>query len=136
MSALLPAVLQIDVVSDVVCPWCYIGKRQLEIALARWQARNPALPAPTLRWRPFQLNPEIPAAGIPRGDYLLRKFGVPDGGKRYDRVVAAAEAELRDYRVTGVPLFIIGNAAGEHLAVNGAQGADALLEAMLQVQAA
>ena len=64
MSALLPAVLQIDVVSDVVCPWCYIGKRQLEIALARWQARNPALPAPTLRWRPFQLNPEMPAAGI------------------------------------------------------------------------
>ena len=52
------------------------------------------------------------------------------------QIVAAADAELRDYGVTGVPLFIIGNAAGEHLAVSGAQGADALLEAMRQVQAA
>lgn len=230
MNTQLPAVLQIDIVSDVVCPWCYVGKRQLEIALERWQTENPELTPPALRWRPFQLNPELPAAGIARSDYLRHKFGVPDGGSIYDRVLAAAravglelkidairtqpntlkahglmeqaekadvagqggrqtalaealfqayfidgrdlsddrvlrdiavgvgiaedlvdhvltqesvtldvaatDAELRANGVTGVPLFIIGNAAGKQLAVSGAQGSDALLEAMRRVQAA
>jgi predicted DsbA family dithiol-disulfide isomerase len=218
-----PPVLQIDIVSDVVCPWCYVGKRQLEQAIALWQQDHPDLTPPALRWRPFQLNPDLPLQGMPRSDYLRQKFGSADGGSRYDRVraaaqavglelgleritvqpntlkahglielaldsgrqtvlaeaffkayfmdgrdlsrdatlreiaagtglgddmidavldeeavirlVAAADLELRDYGVTGVPLFIIGSAGGgERLAISGAQGGKALLQAMRQVQ--
>src|SRR5512138_911865 len=68
-----PDVLTIDIVSDVVCPWCYIGKRRLESALA---AR--AQPATLTRWHPFQLNPDIPAEGVDRRRYLEDKFGGPE----------------------------------------------------------
>jgi predicted DsbA family dithiol-disulfide isomerase len=66
--------LFVDVVSDVVCPWCYIGKRKLETALARLRAAEPGL-APTVRWHPFELNPDLPVEGIPRAAYLEKKFG-------------------------------------------------------------
>ena len=62
--------LTIDVVSDVVCPWCYLGKRRLERALATIPDR-----AVTVRWRPFRLDPTIPPQGIDREAYLTRKFG-------------------------------------------------------------
>ena len=55
----------IDVVSDVVCPWCYIGKRRLEAALARLRETDPDLPV-EVRWHPFQLNPDVPPEGIDR----------------------------------------------------------------------
>jgi predicted DsbA family dithiol-disulfide isomerase len=64
----------IDIVSDVVCPWCYIGKRKLETALRDLAARDPSL-RPAVRWHPFQLNPDLPPAGIPRAAYLQAKFG-------------------------------------------------------------
>jgi predicted DsbA family dithiol-disulfide isomerase len=86
------AAFAIDVVSDVVCPWCYIGKRQLDEALARWAERHPGAPPPPVAWHPFQLNPGMPSEGMPRRDYLLTKFGSPDGGPGYGRVVAAAQA--------------------------------------------
>ena len=66
--------LAIDVVSDVVCPWCYIGKRKLEAALVELTRAEPGLSV-QLRWHPFQLNPDLPPAGIPRADYLAAKFG-------------------------------------------------------------
>ena len=62
--------LVIDVVSDVVCPWCYIGKRRLEEALAA----SPDLDV-TVRWHPFQLDPTIPAGGLDRKEYMNNKFG-------------------------------------------------------------
>ena len=62
----------IDVISDVVCPWCYVGKKRLDAALAV----RPAIKA-EIRWRPYQLDPSIPPEGIDRQDYLLRKFGDP-----------------------------------------------------------
>jgi predicted DsbA family dithiol-disulfide isomerase len=62
--------LTIDVISDVVCPWCYIGKRRLEDALA--QVNDVDV---TVRWRPFFLNPWIPREGIDRDAYLTAKFG-------------------------------------------------------------
>ena len=62
--------LQIDVVSDVVCPWCFIGKRRLEVALGRL----PGTPV-SVRWRPFQLNPQLPEGGIAREEYVQSKFG-------------------------------------------------------------
>ena len=215
----IPA-LEIDIVSDVVCPWCFVGKRQLEEALSRWREANPDQPAPLLRWRAFQLNPDMSPTGIPREEYLRLKFGRTDGGSIYDRVktagrmvgidlkvekivrqpntlkahalielsgetglqdamaealfaayfidgrdlsddavlreialavglsadsidaaligesvtrlVAAGEAEMREYGVTGVPLFIFGREGGERVAISGAQGADALLAALGQ----
>jgi predicted DsbA family dithiol-disulfide isomerase len=63
------APLSVDVVSDVVCPWCYIGKRRLEHA-----ASTAGLPL-VVRWRPFQLDPTIPPEGKDRDAYLTAKFG-------------------------------------------------------------
>jgi predicted DsbA family dithiol-disulfide isomerase len=62
--------INIDVVSDVVCPWCFIGKRRLEKAIA-------ALPEieVDISWRPYQLDPTIPAGGKDRREYMLAKFG-------------------------------------------------------------
>ncbi len=65
--------LTIDVVSDVVCPWCYLGKRRLERTLTRIPDREV-----TVRWRPFRLDPTIPPEGIDRETYLTRKFGKLD----------------------------------------------------------
>src|SRR5215475_12982623 len=62
--------MQVDIVSDVICPWCYIGKRRLERALAL----RPDLLA-TRSWRAFQLNPEMPTDGISRELYLTAKYG-------------------------------------------------------------
>jgi predicted DsbA family dithiol-disulfide isomerase len=64
----------IDIVSDVVCPWCYVGKRKLEAAVAQLEASAPGISI-ARRWHPFQLNPDMPPAGIPRADYVDAKFG-------------------------------------------------------------
>src|SRR5579859_3840121 len=80
---------QIDVISDVVCPWCFIGKRNLERALEIWREKHPD-ESPTVRWHPFQLNPQLPASGVPRRQYLENKFGGPERAKEiYARVIAA-----------------------------------------------
>ena len=79
--------LFVDVVSDVVCPWCYIGKRKLEAALARLGG-EPGL-AITVRWHPFELNPDLPAQGVPRAAYLEAKFG---GAARADEIYARVRA--------------------------------------------
>lgn len=60
----------IDVVSDVVCPWCYLGKRRIEAAAAL----RPDIKV-EVRWRPYFLNPQVPPEGMLRTDYLSRKFG-------------------------------------------------------------
>ncbi len=65
--------LVIDVVSDVVCPWCYVGKKRLEATLAM---RRDIVPE--IRWRPFFLDPTVPRAGKPRIDYITGKFGGVD----------------------------------------------------------
>ena len=81
--------LTVDVVSDVVCPWCYIGKRRLEAALARLREVEPDLPV-QVRWHPFQLNPDLPREGIDRRKYVEAKFGGPERAKQiYARVGAA-----------------------------------------------
>jgi predicted DsbA family dithiol-disulfide isomerase len=59
----------IDVVSDVVCPWCYVGKRKLEAALKALGRQSPA-PETSVRWHPFQLNPDLPPQGIRESPYL------------------------------------------------------------------
>ena len=62
--------ISIDVVSDAVCPWCFVGKRKLDAALAMLDD----LPV-EVNWRPFQLDPTIPQGGMSRHDYMARKFG-------------------------------------------------------------
>ncbi len=87
--------LVIDVVSDVVCPWCFIGKRRLEHALEL----RPDIPV-EIRWRPYFLNDWVPREGISRDEYLTKKFGSPERYKQIaGRVAAAAKAEGLNYEV-------------------------------------
>jgi predicted DsbA family dithiol-disulfide isomerase len=62
--------MQLDVIFDTVCPWCYIGKRRLERALAMRPSADVRI-----KWRPFMLNPDMPPDGIDRTAYLIKKFG-------------------------------------------------------------
>ena len=78
--------LNIDIISDVVCPWCYIGKRQIEAALAQYAQQNPGAEKPRVTWRPFQLNPQLPAEGMSRHDYVVQKFGAARAKDVYARV--------------------------------------------------
>jgi predicted DsbA family dithiol-disulfide isomerase len=73
--------MRLDIFSDTICPWCFIGKRRLERALA-----ERPMPGLEVRWRAFQLNPDMPAAGMDRQDYLARKFG---GAENAEQVYAA-----------------------------------------------
>jgi len=82
--------LVIEVASDVICPWCYIGKRRLEKALALLDAEV----KPEIRWLPFQLNPGMPKEGIPRAEYRKAKFGSIERSRGLDaRVAAEGEGE-------------------------------------------
>jgi predicted DsbA family dithiol-disulfide isomerase len=85
--------LVVDIVSDVVCPWCYIGKHKLEAALAELQAREPDI-ATVRRWHPFQLNPDLPPEGISRTDYVEAKFGGKVRATEVYARVRAAGAEI------------------------------------------
>jgi predicted DsbA family dithiol-disulfide isomerase len=67
--------VRIDVISDVVCPWCYIGKRRLEQALELFRGSVGETLEVEVVWHPFQLNPQLPLQGITRSEYLGRKFG-------------------------------------------------------------
>jgi predicted DsbA family dithiol-disulfide isomerase len=90
-----PEALQIDVVSDVVCPWCFIGKRRLEQAIALC----PDIPV-EVNFRPYFLNPWVPRAGMTRTDYLTKKFGsVERYGEIAQRVATAAAEEGLTYAV-------------------------------------
>jgi predicted DsbA family dithiol-disulfide isomerase len=78
--------MNIDIISDVVCPWCYIGKRHIEAALVLYAEQNPDAEKPVVTWRPFQLNPDLPAEGMSRQEYVTRKFGAARGKEVYARV--------------------------------------------------
>ncbi|KIC37577.1 DsbA family oxidoreductase [Leisingera sp. ANG-M7] len=82
----MPAV-KLDILSDPICPWCYIGKTHLDKALAE----VPDHPF-VIEWHPFQLNPDMPREGMDRREYLERKFGGKEGAvKAYAPVVEHAE---------------------------------------------
>src|SRR5580704_7372624 len=90
--------VRVEVVSDVVCPWCYIGKRRLEGAIALVPDVDVEV-----NWRPYFLNPWIPREGIDRKTYLETKFGSVE---RYttiaQRVAAAAASEGLTYRLNQI----------------------------------
>ena len=82
--------LTVDVTSDVICPWCYIGKRRLEKAIVAVGDEHDV----QVRWLPFLLNPTMPKEGISRREYRTRKFGSWERSLELDaQVVAAGESE-------------------------------------------
>jgi predicted DsbA family dithiol-disulfide isomerase len=85
-----------DVVSDIVCPWCFIGKRKLDVALDELGRSEPSLDV-RIRWHPFQLNPDLPADGIPRASYVAQKFG---GSARATEIYARVKSAGAD---VGIP---------------------------------
>jgi predicted DsbA family dithiol-disulfide isomerase len=87
----MEVLMQLDIVSDAICPWCYIGKRQLERALP--VLANEGLTF-TIRWNPFQLNPEMPKQGVPRAAYRAAKFGSAERSAELDRRVTEAAANV------------------------------------------
>ena len=83
---------KIEIFSDVVCPWCYIGKRNLENALQILNEKDEQFES-TLNWRSFQLNPQLKEEGISRKDYITNKFGEGANSEViYERVRLAGEA--------------------------------------------
>lgn len=81
---------RIDIISDAICPWCYIGKRQLERALPVLASEGLRL---SVQWHAYQLNPDMPAGGVVRAEYRARKFGSVERAAELDaRITASAAA--------------------------------------------
>lgn len=90
--------MKIEIVSDPVCPWCFIGKRRLEQALAQ----RPDMQF-EIAYRPFQLNPDLPEEGVDRASYLEAKFGGPARAKEiYARIKAEGAKEGLDLNIEGI----------------------------------
>lgn len=90
--------MRIEIVSDVICPWCFIGKRRLEKAMAQ----RPEIEF-EIGWRPFQLNPDMPREGADRKSYLEAKFGGPERAKGiYARVAAEGANEGIAFNFDGI----------------------------------
>ncbi|MEM1040479.1 MAG: DsbA family oxidoreductase [Pseudomonadota bacterium] len=124
--------ISIDVVSDVMCPWCYIGKRRLEQALSLLGDTV----AVDVRWRPYQLDPTLPKEGKDRRLYLEQKFGGPEKAKEiYSRIEDAGRAEDLDFKFSAIKLSsntldahrVIRWSSSENSAVR-----DALIERLFQ----
>jgi predicted DsbA family dithiol-disulfide isomerase len=81
--------IRIDVVSDIVCPWCYIGKRRLEKAIDELSADFDV----EVEYHPFELNPALPQSGTPAKEYLMEKFG---GEDRYDQITGRVSQVAAD----------------------------------------
>jgi len=94
----MTSAVSIDMVSDVVCPWCFIGKRRLERAIAL----RPDIPV-AVRFRPYFLNPWVPREGMSRKEYLTSKFGSPERYRAIaQRVAQAAAVEGLTYNLDGI----------------------------------
>jgi predicted DsbA family dithiol-disulfide isomerase len=123
---------RIDVISDAICPWCYIGKRQLERALAILAEKGLHF---DVAWHPFQLNPDMPAEGWDRKEYRIQKFGSWEKAQAMDARITETAAgiglEFHLDRLTRTP-----NTVNAHRAIwlagqHGVQ--DAVLEALFKL---
>jgi predicted DsbA family dithiol-disulfide isomerase len=129
--------MQIDVVSDVVCPWCFIGKRHLDKAIAQWRAEHPDSEV-TVTWRPFFLNPDTPEAGEPYRPFLEKKFGGPQGlAEIWQRVRDAGRPAGIDFAFEKIELRA--NTLAAHRLIHWAQKVDhtkatTLVEALFAAQ--
>ena len=117
------APLLIEMVSDVVCPWCWLGLRRLEAAIALSGM------AVDVRYRPFQLDPAVPEAGLPYRDYMAARFGSgedADGGRKSrfsamrEALEAYGEAEGIPFRFSGIE--VRPNTINAHRLIRWAQG--------------
>jgi predicted DsbA family dithiol-disulfide isomerase len=81
----------INVISDAICPWCYIGKRQLERALDLLETQHLKF---TVSWHPFQLNPDMPREGVDRAQYRLQKFGSAERSRQLDQRITETAATV------------------------------------------
>jgi predicted DsbA family dithiol-disulfide isomerase len=82
---------RIDVISDAICPWCYIGKRHLEGALDILEKQHLRF---TVAWHPFQLNPDMPREGVDRAQYRLAKFGSAERSRQLDERITETAASI------------------------------------------
>jgi len=120
--------MRVDVFSDVVCPWCFIGKRRLDKALAA-----AGLADPQVHWHAFQLNPDIPPGGVDRHEYLRQKFGSDESVARiHERVSEAGRSAGVDFRFDRIARSPNTFDAHRLLKLAGTQGRQsALKEALL-----
>ncbi len=127
--------LAIDIVSDVVCPWCFIGKRRLEDALRRLRAERPDV-APTIRWLPYFLNPDTPDSGEPYRPFLERKFGGPEKlAQLWAQIAAAGRTAGIEFAFERIE--VRANTLRAHRLIHRAQEkghADALVERLFAAQ--
>ena len=121
--------IHVDIISDTVCPWCYIGKRRFEQAAAlrpNYEFQ--------VGWRPFQLNPDMPGAGMPRHEYLKAKFGGVDRADRvYEAVTHAGEEVGLSFDFRDIPYQP--NTFDSHRLVRWSESAgvqDAVVEALFR----
>jgi predicted DsbA family dithiol-disulfide isomerase len=122
---------RIDVISDVICPWCYIGKRQLERAEDLLEKNKLRF---SVAWHPFQLNPDMPAEGVDRQQYRIAKFGSAERSRQLDERITETAAtvglEFHLDRLTRTP-----NTLDAHrlLRLAGQKGVqDAVVEALFE----
>jgi predicted DsbA family dithiol-disulfide isomerase len=119
--------LKVEVASDVVCPWCYIGKRRLEKALTALKGEIQA----EIRWLPFQLNPDMPKEGMPRAEYRKAKFGSLERSQALDaRVIAEGKSEGIDFafeRIQRTP-----NTLAAHRLIALAENQSAVVDALFK----
>jgi predicted DsbA family dithiol-disulfide isomerase len=121
----------IDIVSDAICPWCWIGKAHLGAALEELRAEGLEF---RIRWRPFQLNPDMPDEGVERDEYRARKFGSLERSRELDAGVAeagrAAGLDFRFELMRRTP-----NTVAAHRVIRMAEGVglqDAVAEALFR----
>ena len=121
--------MRLDIFSDPICPWCFIGKRRLVRALAA----RPDLQI-EVHWRAFQLNPEMPAEGMDRQLYLELKFGGPAAAQRiYDTIAEAGVSEKIDFdfgAIRRTPNTVNAHRLIRRAALEGKQ--DAVVEALFE----
>lgn len=129
------SMIDLEIVADFVCPWCFIGLRRLESALDRVRLAHPGLPVRT-RWRPFFLNPNTPPEGEPYLPFLIRKFGSREAvDALFARVREAGAIHGVDFSFERIPLRA--NTLQAHRLVRWAQQqgpVDALVERIFIAQ--
>ncbi len=117
----------IEIIADTICPWCYIGKQRLRKAMAM----RPDVPY-EMRWRPFQLNPTMPAGGIERDLYLMTRFGTLERAERsHDRLRKAAQEDglsFRFDRIERIPNSVAAHRLMRHAEPHGKQ--EGLIDAL------
>jgi predicted DsbA family dithiol-disulfide isomerase len=122
--------MKLEVASDVICPWCYIGKRRLEKALQLLDA-----PDIEVRWLPFQLNPDMPKEGMPRAEYRKAKFGSLERSRQLDaRVIAEGKSEGIEFAFERIERTPNTSAAHQLIAISPDQNkvVDALFRAYFE----